>query len=128
MVLALEEAIENVCVITFSHGDAVLDYVFRREPWVSRAAGSSVKLIFLDIETPGTTAGSVIEQIRAVDPPHSLSHTPVVIFTDSQSPQHVRELYRCGANSYIEKPVDFCDFLSLVGTVGQYWMSHNRAS
>ena len=45
-----------------------------------------------------------------------------------QVPGDITESYRCGANSYIIKPVSFPDFRAIVETVGQYWMTHNRAS
>jgi len=43
-------------------------------------------------------------------------------------PGNIAKSYRCGANSYIMKPLSFFDFEAVVKSVGQYWMTHNRIS
>ena len=68
----------------------------------------------------------MLGQIRSIAPRDALTLTPVVIFTDSHADADIKESYRCGANSYIIKPLSFPDFQAVVETVGQYWMTHNR--
>jgi DNA-binding NarL/FixJ family response regulator len=75
---------------------------------------------------PGSGGFSVLGQIRSIEPEDVLALTPVVIFTDSKATGDISRSYRCGANSYILKPLSFPDFQAVVETVGQYWMTHNR--
>ena len=78
---------------------------------------------------PGEDGFSVLGQIRSLEAAEdSLNLTPVVIFTGSQESGDVARSYRCGANSYIIKPLSFPDFQAVVTTVGQYWLEHNRAA
>ena len=85
------------------------------------------RLVREDLALPGSDGFSVLGQIRSLDAGDALTLTPVVIFTDSQSAGDITKSYRCGANSYIMKPLSFPDFEAVVKTVGQYWMTHNRA-
>ena len=50
---------------------------------------------------------------------------PVVMLTSSKEDKDLIESYKLGANSYIQKPVDFKQFVSAVQQVGLYWMVIN---
>ena len=128
IVLALQNAIPDVLVIAVPDGPEALDYLFRRGAWTDRIEQSPPKLILLDLALPETNGFSVLAQIRSVDAENALTLTPVVIFTDSQTSSDIRESYRCGANSYIIKPLSFPDFQTVVETIGQYWMTHNKTT
>ena len=128
IVLALEDCIPDVQVIAVRDGVEALDFLFSRGSWAGHAGEDPPRLILLDLELPGSDGFSVLGQIRSIEPKDALTLTPVVIFTDSQSASDIKESYRCGANSYIIKPLSFPDFKAIVETVGQYWMTHNRTS
>ncbi len=81
---------------------------------------------FAGLGDAGANGFSVLGQIRASEPQDALTLTPVVIFSDSQDPGDIARSYRCGANSYLMKPLSFFDFDAVVKSVGQYWMTHNR--
>ena len=128
IVAALENAIPEVRIASTSNGEDALDFLFARGAFTAREGEDPPKLILMDLEMPGTNGFSVLAQIRSFEPEVALTLAPVVIFSDSQSAGDIRESYRCGANSYIMKPLSFPDFQAVVEAVGQYWMAHNRAS
>jgi two-component system, response regulator len=52
---------------------------------------------------------------------------PVVILTSSKEERDLVQGYGLGANSFIQKPVDFDQFRNTVKTVGLYWLLINQA-
>lgn len=126
IVAALQESIPDVQVVAVHDGTAALDFLFARGEWISRAGADAPRLILMDLALPGADGFSVLGQIRALEPHDALTLAPVVIFSDSQSTTNITKSYRCGANSYIMKPLSFPDFEAIVQTVGQYWISHNQ--
>lgn len=127
IVAALKSAIRDVRVVSTRNGDDALDFLFARGPWLSRTGEEPPKLILMDLAIPGANGFSVLGQIRSIEPQVALTLAPVVIFTDSHAVGDIQESYRCGANSYIIKPLSFPDFKAVVKAVGQYWMNHNNA-
>lgn len=127
---ALRAAIPNVHVVAVQDGAAALDFLFARGDcdWTVRVGVEPPRLILLDLAMPGADGFSILGQIRSLDADNSLTLTPVVIFSDSQDARHIEKSYRCGANSYIMKPLSFSDFQAVVKSIGQYWMTHNRTS
>ncbi|MEQ1935071.1 MAG: response regulator [Fimbriimonadaceae bacterium] len=127
IVAALQNVIPDVCVISVHSGAEAIEFLFARGKWTDRAGMEPPRLILLDLELPGkNNSMSVLGQIRSIEPEDALTVAPVVIFTDSLAPADVKESYRCGANSYILKPISFHDFKKVVETIGKYWMKHNR--
>jgi two-component system response regulator len=63
-----------------------------------------------------------LEKIRKVK---SLRFLPVVILTSSIEDKDINESYNHGANSYIQKPVDFDQFVEAIRTLGLYWLILN---
>ncbi len=128
IVLTLQESIPDVVVTSVRDGPEALDFLFSRGAWADRAGEDPPRLILLDLALPESDGFSVLGQIRSIEREDALTVTPVVVFTDSQSAGDIKESYRCGANSYIIKPLSFSDFQTVVETIGQYWMTHNRTS
>ena len=65
----------------------------------------------------------VLQQIKGDPRTRSI---PVVVLTSSREEQDLLRSYDLGANSYIQKPVDFEKFRETVKTVGLYWMVINQ--
>lgn len=128
IVEALQAAIEGVQVVAVHDGTAALDFLLAHGKWTDRVGADSPKLILLDLSMPGSDGFSVLGQIRSLDTQDAMKLTPVVIFSDCQAAGDIARSYRCGANSYILKPVSFLDFEAVVKTVGRYWMIHNKTS
>ena len=124
----LQKSIPDVVVVAVNSGPEALDFLHSRGSWLCRDGEDPPKLILLDLALPGADGFSVLGEIRSIDPQDALTLTPVVIFTDSQAAGDISKSYRCGANSYIIKPLSFPDFQTVVKSVGQYWITYNRTS
>ncbi len=77
-------------------------------------------LIFLDLNLPRKDGREVLEEIKN-DP--QLRRIPVVILTTSDAEQDVLKSYDLHANCYVTKPVDMDSFISVVGSVEDFWFS-----
>jgi two-component system response regulator len=128
IVLGLQNSIADVLVVAVRGGVEALDFLFARGAWTGRLGLEPPRLILLDLAMPGMDGFSVLGQIRTLDSQDTLALTPVVMFTDSQASGDISRSYRCGANSYILKPLDYPVFQAVVETVGQYWLNHNIVS
>lgn len=80
-------------------------------------------LVLLDLNLPRLDGREVLQAIRAEAATRSL---PVVVLTTSAEPFDVDKVYELGANSYIQKPVDFERFVEVVRQIGLYWLDLNH--
>lgn len=100
-------------------GAEALDYMFGP----GRAADPLPKVILLDLKLPLVDGLEVLRRLKA-DPVTMM--VPVVVMTSSSEERDLVESYRLGVNSYIQKPVDFEQFIEVVRQLGLYWLLVNR--
>jgi two-component system response regulator len=110
-------------VIVASDGQAALDWLFGEGEFAGRDATVQPAFVLLDLKLPKVDGLEVLRALRA-DPRTRLLR--VVVLTTSREEQDVVESYSLGANSYIRKPVDFDEFLRVVGQLGLYWLILNE--
>jgi CheY-like chemotaxis protein len=77
-------------------------------------------LILLDLNLPKKGGREVLAEIKG-DP--ELQSIPVVVLTTSRAEQDVLETYRLQANCYITKPVDLEQFISVVKSIEDFWLT-----
>ena len=104
-------------------GEEALDFIFCRGPHSERDRDCHPKLILLDLKLPKVDGLEVLQQIKG-DP--RTRGVPVVILTSSKQEQDMVQGYQLGANSYIQKPVDFDQFQSTIKSLGYYWLLVNQ--
>ncbi len=104
-------------------GEEALDFLFCRGAFTERSLDRPPKLILLDLKLPKVDGIEVLREIKC--DPHTRS-IPVVILTSSKEERDLVRSYNLGANSYIQKPVDFDQFRETVKTVGLYWLVTNQ--
>jgi len=92
----------------------------------SRSSGEGLpRLVLLDLKLPKIDGMQVLKHIKS-DP---LTRTiPVVILTSSKEERDLCHGYELGANSYIQKPVDFDQFRDTIRSAGLYWLAINQPS
>lgn len=77
-------------------------------------------LILLDLNLPRKDGRQVLKEIKE-DP--ELRRIPVVILTTSKAEEDVVRAYDLHANCYITKPVDFTQFMNVVRSIKDFWLS-----
>jgi chemotaxis family two-component system response regulator Rcp1 len=77
-------------------------------------------LILLDLNMPRKNGRDVLQEIKN-DP--KLKRIPVVILTTSQAEDDILHTYDLHANCYITKPMDFNQFLKVVRSIEDFWLT-----
>jgi CheY-like chemotaxis protein len=77
-------------------------------------------LILLDLNLPRKNGREVLAEIKS-DP--DLRQIPVVVMTTSKSEQDVERAYELNANCYITKPIELDDFLGVVHSIEDFWLT-----
>lgn len=120
--LAFAEAGPEHRLHAVSDGVEALEYLLARGRHAGRAAADLPALVLLDLNLPRMDGRDVLKAIRA-DP--ATQRLPVVVVTTSAEPFDVDQAYALGANSYIQKPLEFEQFVSAVRQIGSYWLGLN---
>ena len=99
-------------------GDEALDYLHHRGAFAEHSAPVAPGIILLDLNMPGMDGREVLEEIKR-DP--VLKQIPVVVLTTSADERDIQDCYRRGANSYMQKPLDFEGFMKAMSRLSNYW-------
>lgn len=110
-------------VIVARDGQEALDWLFCEGAHAARDPQELPALILLDLKLPKVDGLDVLRQLRQ-GPRTQL--TPVVILTSSLEEQDRLRGYLHGANSYVQKPIDFAEFVEAVRQLGLYWLMLNQ--
>lgn len=104
-------------------GEEALDFLFCSGPHSQRSFDRPPKLVLLDLKLPKVDGMQVLEQVKN-DP--RTKTIPVVLLTSSREERDMVTGYKLGANSYLQKPVDFAQFRKMVKLLGMYWLVTNQ--
>jgi CheY-like chemotaxis protein len=94
-------------------GEEALDFLFCRGTFAERRFDQPPKVVLLDLKLPKVNGIQVFEQLRR---DHRTRFIPVVILSSSNEECDLVRSYELGANSYIQKPMDFDKFRYTVKT------------
>ena len=109
-------------VVVAHDGVEALDFLFCEGSHAGRDPGDQPELVLLDINMPRLGGLEVLQRIRSDERTRMI---PVVILTSSREEKDRARGYTDGANSYIQKPVDFGQFTEAVKNLGLYWLVLN---
>lgn len=77
-------------------------------------------LIILDVNLPRKNGHEVLKEIKESS---DLRHIPVIMLTTSSSPGDINMSYKNHVNCYITKPVEVDDFLKVLLSIENFWIS-----
>ena len=121
--IAIDEAKIANRLVVVNDGAEALDYLFARGKYADRDPDDLPSIMLLDLNLPKVDGREVLQAVRANEATRTL---PVVVLTTSAEPFDVEASYALGVNSYIQKPVDFEQFVWAVKQVGLYWLVLNH--
>jgi len=103
----------DLAVVT--DGEQALDYLFKRAPFEDAPAP---ELILLDLNLPKVDGRDVLIRIK-----HDvlLRRVPVLILSTSGAKRDIEAAYDHYANCYLQKPIDFDEFIRTVCDALNFW-------
>jgi two-component system, response regulator len=104
-------------------GEEALEFLFCTGPHAVRSFDHPPKLVLLDLKLPKIDGMQVLKRVKSDERTRII---PVVLMTSSKEERDLVSGYNLGANSYIQKPVDFDEFRKMVKLLGMYWLVINR--
>lgn len=112
-------------LIVVRDGQEALDYLFSTGRYAGRGIAELPQVVLLDLKLPKVDGLEVLQRLRSDERTRRL---PVVILTSSKEEQDLIDSYSLGASSYIQKPVDYLQFVEAVRQLGLYWLVLNQVS
>ena len=109
-------------IVHVQDGEAALDYLLDRGKYAGMRCPLP-HLVLLDLQLPKVSGLEVLKQVKQDS---RLRALPVVMLTTSAAERDMAKAYEYHANSYLSKPVDFCDFSRMLKDLGFYWLVWNR--
>jgi len=98
-------------------GVEALAYLRREAPFTTAARPD---LILLDLNLPRKDGREVLAEIKA---DAELKTIPVVVLTTSRAEQDVLRSYELQANCFVTKPVDLDQFIDVVKSIENFWLT-----
>jgi len=114
---ALKDARVGNSLSVVKDGEEALSYLHCRGKYQQAVRPD---LILLDLNMPKKNGRDVLREIK--NDPH-LKRIPVVILTTSQAEDDILHTYDLHANCYITKPLDFNQFLKVVRSIEDFWLT-----
>lgn len=114
---ALKEGRVRNSLAVAKDGVEALAYLRRQG---SHASANRPDLILLDLNLPRKDGREVLAEIKE-DP--VLRRIPVVVLTTSRAEEDILRTYDLHANCYITKPVDLDQFISVIRSIDDFWLT-----
>lgn len=116
-----QEALKGAKVLNHLHvvndGEQAMNYLKKLPPYEEMPTPD---LILLDLNLPRKDGREVLEEIKN-DP--ILHFIPVVVLTTSAAEQDILKTYNLHANCYIVKPVDLDQFIEVIRSIENFWLT-----
>jgi chemotaxis family two-component system response regulator Rcp1 len=118
--LAKEALKDSKLINNLSHvadGEEAMAFLRREGKY---AGAPRPDLILLDLNLPRKDGREVLAEVKADE---NLKRIPVVILTVSSAEEDIFKTYNLHANCYITKPIDLNQFLKVVHSIEDFWLS-----
>jgi two-component system, response regulator len=110
-------------IVVARDGVEALEYLFATGRYSYRNINGQPQIILLDLKLPKMNGIEVLKRLRQDE---RTKYIPVVVLTTSVEQRDIVESYKFGANSFVQKPIDFNEFMEATRQLGTYWLLLNR--
>ncbi|MGZ4903627.1 MAG: response regulator [Halobacteriota archaeon] len=100
-----------------SDGEAAMDFIHQRGEY---ADAPRPDLILLDLNLPKKDGREILNEVKA---DNKLRAIPVIILTTSALDKDIMGSYCHNANAFITKPIEFDDFVTMMRSIGDFWLT-----
>jgi CheY-like chemotaxis protein len=76
-------------------------------------------IILLDLNLPKKDGREVLREIKEDS---NLKNIPIIVLTTSNAEKDILRAYELHANAYVTKPLDFDQFIKVVGSIVNFWL------
>lgn len=114
-----EEKLANAITIA-RDGEEALDLIFHPK---ADQGFEPPRLILLDLKLPKVDGLDVLRALKGNPRTRAI---PIVVMTSSKEERDLVESYKLGVNAYVQKPVGFDEFRSIVKELGLFWLVINQ--
>lgn len=104
-------------------GAEALNFIYCKAEYAHRNNKAKPKLILLDLKMPKIDGMEVLKILKS---DIETKHIPIVVLTSSKEEKDLIVSYELGANSFIQKPVEFDKFVKSIVDIGMYWVILNQ--
>lgn len=77
-------------------------------------------LVLLDLNLPRKDGREVLAEMKMDE---DLRRIPVVILTTSRAEEDILRAYNLHSNCYVTKPIDMQQFLDVIKSISEFWLS-----
>jgi len=109
-------------MLRLEDGVEALDYFFGRGKFAGRELPALPAIVLLDLNLPRVSGLEVLVALRENE---RTKHLPVIVLTSSREDRDRLAAYHHHANSYVQKPVVYDQFVAAAAQLGLYWMLLN---
>lgn len=102
--------------IRFKDGKAILDFFYKESTEYIYKPNDSY-LLLLDIRMPKLSGFDVLEKLKSDS---KFKKIPIIMLTTTDNPDEINKCHTLGCNSYITKPVEYIDFISVIKQLGLF--------
>lgn len=114
---AFERSAFSVELAWVNDGQQLLEYL-ESNGCCNEQCGKRPALIILDLNMPGVDGRCALKKLKANQ---SLRDIPVLVMSNSDIEEDVKQCYQEGVNTFIKKPDHFSDLLEVTQTIQKYW-------
>jgi len=102
------------------NGEEAIAYLKGDGPYSNRSEHPFPDLVLLDLKMPRIDGFETLEWIRQQP---GIRKLPVIVLASSKELRDVNKAYTLGANSFLVKPLNFQNAVTLAKTLHDFWLS-----
>ncbi len=116
-----QEAFKDYAVANNLHvttdGEAALDFIYQRGTYKDAPRPD---LILLDLNLPKRDGREILDEVKADD---NLRAIPIIVLTSSDIEKDIMGSYCRHANAFVTKPNELDDFVAMMKTIADFWLT-----